>query len=83
MDTPQQEGDDMGDVFKSLVEQVLPNKLITNFILIAEVADDKSTQLSVSVSDNMTPWLGAGMVQSAMEIMLSGEYNFHDSEESE
>lgn len=60
------------DLFQDLIHSVLPERLITNFIVIAEVMDDSGEELSVVMSDNMTPWLAVGMLKSAVDI-VNGE----------
>jgi hypothetical protein len=67
--------------FENLVKDSLPNHLITNFIVIAEVATGPHQELSLSISDSMTPWLAHGMLNTAMEMINSGEYQFPIGEE--
>ena len=61
------------DLFQDLIHSVLPERLITNFIVMTEVMDDSSEELSVVMSDNMTPWLAVGMLKSAVD-MVNGEH---------
>ena len=57
------------DAFESIIKEALPNKMITNFVLIAEVIDSKTEELSIFMSDSMTPWLALGMLKSAMNTV--------------
>jgi len=61
--------------FEHLIKDILPSKIVSNFIIVAEVANSKTSELSVSVSDGMTPWLADGMLKYAAEIIASGELN--------
>ena len=61
--------------FEHLIKDILPSKIVSNFIIVAEVANSKTSELSVSVSDGMTPWLADGMLKYASEIIASGELN--------
>jgi hypothetical protein len=61
--------------FESMLRDILPSKLVSNFIIVAEVANSKSSELSVSVSDGMTPWLADGMLKYASDMIASGELN--------
>jgi hypothetical protein len=62
--------------FEHLIRDILPEKLVTNFIIIAEVANNESSELSVSVSTGMSPWLANGMLDCASEIIMSGECSY-------
>jgi hypothetical protein len=62
--------------FEHLIRDILPSKLVTNFIIIAEVAGAESSELSVSVSAGMSPWLASGMLELASEIIMSGECSY-------
>lgn len=58
------------DTFVKLIEGVLPDQIISNFILIAEISDGDSKKLAVILSPEITPWLASGMVESATEFMF-------------
>lgn len=64
--------DDMNEIFRELVQKSLPEKLIINFVIVAEVADDEGSQLSLFVSDTMSPWLAHGMMEYAIDMISSG-----------
>jgi hypothetical protein len=72
----------MNDPLEQLLREALPDQLVTNFIIIAEVASGSQQELSLSVSDSMTPWLAHGMLELAMDMMRSGEYGFPITEEN-
>ena len=61
------------DLFQDLVESVLPDRLITNFLVIAEVMDDTNQELSIVMGDGMTPWLAVGMLKSAVDMINGGQ----------
>ena len=59
--------------FELLMKGMLPSRLITNFIIVAEVVNDNSSELSVSVSGGMSPWLASGMLEHAASMISTGE----------
>jgi hypothetical protein len=63
--------EDMNEIFRELVQKSLPEKLIVNFVIVAEVADDTGSQLSLFVSDTMSPWLAHGMLEYAIDMIAS------------
>ena len=69
------------NTFQQIVKDAFPGKVITNFVLIAEVVDGRSEQLSLFMSDGMTPWLARGMMQSATDMIADAEYSFGDEDD--
>lgn len=67
---------------EELLREALPQGLVTNFVLIAEVVSNSQQELVLSISDSMTPWLAHGMLETAMDMMRSGEYQFPITEEN-
>lgn len=65
------------------MKNALPNKIVTNYIIIAEVADEETQNLHLAVSETMTPWLAYGMLHSASEMLSEGEVNFVSTEDTE
>lgn len=72
----------MDKEIEELLRSMLPQGLVTNFVLIAEVVSDSQQELVLSISDSMTPWLANGMLETAMDMMRSGEYQFPITEEN-
>lgn len=72
----------MDGEIEELLREALPQGLVTNFVLIAEVVSDSQQELVLSISDSMTPWLAHGMLETAMDMMRSGEYQFPITEEN-
>ena len=66
---------------RRVLRKTMSNRIITNFVIIAEVADEDGQALSLSVSDGITPWLAFGMLNSAVAMLGSGEYQFPTTEE--
>lgn len=62
-------------VFQQIIQDALPGRMISNFVLIAEVVDGESEQLSLFLSDRMTPWLARGMMKSAESMISDAEFN--------
>ena len=69
------DNEDMNEIFRELVQKSLPQKLIINFVIVAEVADDDGSQLSIFVSDTMSPWLAHGMLEYAIGMIDTGSDN--------
>lgn len=72
----------MDTEIEELLRGALPQGLVTNFVLIAEVVSDSQQELVLSISDSMTPWLAHGMLETAMDMMRAGEYQFPITEEN-
>lgn len=72
----------MDKEIEELLRGMLPQGLVTNFVLIAEVVSNSQQELVLSISDSMTPWLANGMLETAMDMMRSGEYQFPITEEN-
>lgn len=66
-------------LFEQLVREILPSTVISNFLLVAEVVNEDGTDLNVTVSSSLTPWLALGMIRSAEEMITSGECNFNSA----
>lgn len=61
---------------EDLIREALPDIVVTNFVFVAEIMTENGTNLYISMSDNMTPWLAQGMLQCGMELVAdSGEYD--------
>lgn len=72
------------DVFSQIVKDALPGKMITNFIVVAEILDENTEHLSMFTSDRMTPWLAKGMLNSAIDMVSDAEdFAGFDDEEDE
>ena len=76
------ESPSMDKGIEQLLRESLPQGLVTNFVLIAEVVSNSQHELVLSVSDSMTPWLASGMLTTATEMMRVGEYQFPITEEN-
>lgn len=57
------------EAFSELIRGAMPGRIISNFVLVCEVLTEDGSELSIATSDSMTPWLGNGMLQSAMNMM--------------
>lgn len=57
--------DSENEAFENIIKSALPDKMITNFVLVAEVVDSSGEELSIFMSDQMTPWLALGMLKYA------------------
>lgn len=75
--------DSENEVFKDIIKEALPNRMITHFVLIAEVLNSDTEELSIFTSESMTPWLALGMLKSASDMVQSnqGQPKFEDDEQ--
>jgi len=70
------------NLFESMMSQVLPSRLITNFIIVAEVVGDDGSEIAVTLADGLTPWAADGMLRFAQQIVTSDEFeSFKDGAE--
>ena len=72
--------EEINEIFREIVQKTLPEKLVVNFVVVAEIADETGSQLSLFVSDSMSPWLAHGMLEYAIDMVDSG--NIKDDDES-
>lgn len=69
--------------FSKMVEDALPNRLISNWIIIAESITAEENDLHVVSSPNMTSWLAQGMINCAGDIILTNSYSTYQGETDE
>jgi len=71
--------------FSELIRNAMPDRVISNFIAVCEVLTENGVELQVVTSETITPWLGLGMLQSAISTLQDVEdiYLFGDEEEFE
>jgi hypothetical protein len=55
--------------FADLIRGAMPDRIISNFVLVCEVLTEDGSELTVAHSDSMTPWLSAGMLLSAQDLL--------------
>ena len=67
--------------FEEMTKNILPGSVITNFVVVAEVANNETTEIAISVSENMTPWLADGMLRAASEMVAAGKWEIGDTGE--
>ena len=69
--------------FAEIVKGALPDRVITNFVIIAEVVGGSEYDLSIATSDGMTPWLAAGMLRAGIDMVAMGHPFFNEEEDEE
>lgn len=71
--------------FLDMMRSAMPDKIITNFVFVAEVVSNSNNELSIATSQGMTPWLAQGMLASAQEMILSGveTYDFDEDDDED
>jgi len=70
--------DEINSIFDEMLKDAKATKVISNFIMVAEVIGDE-TELIISVSSSMTPWMANGMLNSAIDIVASGEHETYNN----
>lgn len=71
------------DTFIDMMRAAMPDKVITNFVFVAEIVGDKDNELSIVTSNTMTPWLAQGMLKAAEDMIISGVNSFIDGDEED
>ena len=71
------------NTFLDIVKKAMPDKLIANFIVVSEMVDGTNTELSIFVSESMTPWLAGGMLQAAMDLVADGQQSIIEEDDDE
>lgn len=75
--------DNQNNAFLDIVKKAMPEKLIANFIIVAEMVDGTNTELSIFVSESMTPWLASGMLQSAIDLVADGQQSIIEDDDDD
>lgn len=72
--------DDDREMFSQLIREAMPDRVITNFVLVCEILTEDGAELTVAHSDSITPWLSLGMLLSAQDL-LQGSIGSGDEED--
>ena len=75
--------DDYVSTFIDMMKAAMPDKVITNFVFIAEIVSNEDNRLNILTSNGMTPWLAQGMLNAAEDMIISGVDSFIDDAEEE
>lgn len=67
--------------FNDMTRNLLPNGMITNFVVVAEITNGDTTDIAMSFSEGMTPWLADGMLRVAADMVASGRFEIRDTGE--
>lgn len=65
--------------FLEMTKNLLPGSMVTNFVVVAEITSTESTDIAISVSENMTPWLADGILRAASDMVASGKWEIRDT----
>lgn len=71
------------NTFIDMMKAAMPDKVIANFVFVAEVVSGQDNELSVVTSNGMTPWLAGGMLSAASEMIAEGIDSSLDDEEGD
>jgi hypothetical protein len=70
--------------FLGIMKDAMPDRVIANFVFVAEVVSGQDSELSVVTSNGMTPWLAQGMMTAASDMIAAGiESTFGDDDEDD
>lgn len=69
--------------FIDMMKAEMPDKVITNFVFIAEVVSNQNNELSIVTSTGMTPWLAHGMLRAAEDMVMTGSDSFFSDDEDQ
>jgi hypothetical protein len=71
------------DFFQKMINDAMPNMVITNYVVVAEVVTENGTDLQMMLSRSATPWLASGMLEFASDMLFSGQHEFFNIDEEE
>jgi len=77
------EPEETNNTFLDIVKKAMPDKIIANFVVVAEMVDGTNTELSIFVSESMTPWLASGMLQAAMDLVADGQQSIIEDDDDD
>ena len=66
-----------------MINDSMPDALVSNYIIVAEVVSETGTDLQMLLSDGITPWLASGMLEFASDMLFTGQHEFHSMEDEE
>lgn len=69
--------------FQAMINDSMPDALVSNYIIVAEVVSETGTDLQMLLSDGITPWLASGMLEFASDMLFTGQHEFHSMEDEE
>lgn len=58
---------------EGLIRGAMPETIITHYIVVAETIGPDGPQISIGMSDSMTPWLATGMLQFGLDMLQSAD----------
>lgn len=58
---------------EDLIRGAMPETIVTNYIVVAETLGPDGPQISIGMSDNMTPWLATGMLQFGLDMLHTAD----------
>lgn len=67
--------------FSEMTRNLLPKGMITNFVVVAEITNGDTTDIAMSFSEGMSPWLADGMLRVAADMVASGRWEIRDTGE--
>lgn len=65
--------------FNDMTKSLGKSAIVTNFVVVAELSDGNSSDIAISFSDGMSPWLADGMLRAAAEMVAQGKWEIRDN----
>jgi hypothetical protein len=67
----------------SLVSDAFPDRIVSNWVVIAETVSADSRTMQIATSENMTTWLATGMLSCAQDIVMNQHYEVEDDDDDD
>lgn len=71
------------DFFRKMINDALPEVMVTNYVVIAEIVSENGTDLQMILSDGITPWLASGMLEFGSDMLYGSQTEFHSISEED
>lgn len=65
--------------FAEMIRRAGKTSVVANFVVVAEVVDGESSEIVISLSDGITPWLADGMLRAAGDMVAQGKWEIRDN----
>lgn len=73
----------MDPTFREVLNAAMPDAVITNFIFVAEIVKENGTEMTIAMSDGITPWLAKGMLECAKDLISEGSFSDSGDEDDD
>ena len=67
--------------FEKIIRDACQDRVVSNFVLIAEMVGPDGADIEVYLSQMMTPWLASGMLKYAEDLIMDASYAEQEGED--